>query len=107
MQSSDWGSFGDTCEFETLSSGVARMDAPALVLADGEGITMSYEAAEGAAEYEVQFRSETDSEWKVASTSLKGTALRKKVGTFPSPLLSSPRCLHLSHPSPCKDTTAF
>lgn len=54
------------------------MDAPALVLSDGEGISMSYPAAEGAAEYEVQWRSETDHEWKVASATLKGTALRKK-----------------------------
>mmetsp|Transcript_58088 Transcript_58088/g.140032 ORF Transcript_58088/g.140032 Transcript_58088/m.140032 type:complete len:327 (-) Transcript_58088:55-1035(-) len=73
------GGFGEAVAFQTLPEGGGkRMDAPAVQLADGEGITVAWKEADGAEAYEVQWRSDAMGEWQVASSTLKGTAVRKK-----------------------------
>jgi len=73
------GDFSDPLGFTTLPAGGGqRMEAPTVQLADGEGITVAWKEAAGAEAYEVQWRSESMGEWQVASSTLKGTAVRKK-----------------------------
>mmetsp|Transcript_45787 Transcript_45787/g.111480 ORF Transcript_45787/g.111480 Transcript_45787/m.111480 type:complete len:340 (+) Transcript_45787:68-1087(+) len=73
-----WGPFSGEFAFSTLADSSKRMDAPEILVADGEGITVTWKEAPGAATYEVQWRSDQHSSWEVASSTLKGTAVRKK-----------------------------
>ena len=74
----DWGEFSDPLPFTTVAEDVKRADAPSLVSADSEAITVSWTAVEGAETYSVEMRAESEGVWTCVTEALKSAAMRKK-----------------------------
>lgn len=73
-----WGGFSEPVVVTTLAPDAKRIDAPIVVSADSEAITLSWAAVDAASTYSVEMRADCESQWTCVTNSLKSPAMRKK-----------------------------
>jgi len=73
-----WGGFSEPVVVTTLAPDAKRIDAPIVVSADSEAITLSWAAVDAASTYSVEMRTDCESQWACVTNSLKSPAMRKK-----------------------------